>query len=182
MIPADTVLLRKVYGDASLATSASAFHIALGIDENYARCMGVLLVSLLAANPDTPLIFHVLTESIKPEDLQRISSLTENRRTTITLYYINKSALAELPASGHYSTAVYYRIVMPSILRQPDRPGSLPRQRYHLSGQPGAAGRPRPERQSCRGGAGRPRVVVEKVVKLKLQSQTLLIQFRRNVD
>jgi lipopolysaccharide biosynthesis glycosyltransferase len=171
MIPADTVLLRKVYGDASLATSASAFHIALGIDENYARCMGVLLVSLLAANPDTPLIFHVFTESIKPEDLQRISSLTENRRTTITLYYINKSALAELPASGHYSTAVYYRIVMPSILGSlTDRVLYLDSDIICLGSLSGLAGLDLNDR-AVAAVQDVQRVVVEKVSELKLQSQ-----------
>lgn len=117
MIPADTILMQKSYGDPSLLNSSQAFHIAFGIDENYARCMGVLISSLLARNADIPLVFHVFTESVKPDDLAKISLLSQNRRTLITLYYINKAALAKLPAAGHYSTAVYYRIVMPEILQ-----------------------------------------------------------------
>lgn len=117
MISQDTVRLQQQYGDGSLLDSADAFHIAFGIDENYARCMGVLLFSLLAANPQTPLVFHVFSESIKAADLQRLASLAESQRCLVTIYYIDKTVLAKLPAAGHYSTAVYYRIVMPEILQ-----------------------------------------------------------------
>jgi len=118
MLPSCTVHMQQVYGDASLNASENAFHIAFGIDENYARSMGVLMVSLQAANPELPLIFHVITESIKAEDLSKISALSETLHCLVNIYFISieKSDLAKLPITGHYSTAMYYRLLMPDIL------------------------------------------------------------------
>ena len=114
----DIVQSKTEFGDQTLKSFSGSLHVAFGIDKNYARCMGVLMFSLLETNPDLPLVFHVFSESIDPVDLQKISSLTDNPRVSIIIYILNPSALSMLPSAGHYSTAVYNRIVMPVVLSE----------------------------------------------------------------
>jgi len=117
MLSAKTVRLQETYGNPAGIPVGETFHIAFGIDENYARCMGVLITSIVSYNPEVPLMFHIFTESIRPEDIQRIVRLTERHPISIHIYYINTDAVKSLPAASHYSTAVYYRILMPAILQ-----------------------------------------------------------------
>jgi lipopolysaccharide biosynthesis glycosyltransferase len=114
----DIVQSQTEWGDQALKTFPGSLHVAFGIDKNYARCMGVLMLSLLEANPDSPLVFHVFAESIEPTDRQKIASLTLNSQACVILYTLNSSALSRLPSAGHYSTAVYNRIVMPVVLSE----------------------------------------------------------------
>lgn len=113
---ADAVRSRKSYGNSVSTCSKASLHIAFGIDENYARYMGVLITSILANTPNSPLIFHIFTPSIREADLQKIASLTEKHSVSFNIYYINTESLQHLPAADHYSTATYYRLLMPSIL------------------------------------------------------------------
>ena len=113
----NAVRRRESFGGTSPVSGAGALNIAFGIDENYARFMGVLISSIVAQNPDLPLIFHVFTDSIRPADHERIVRLTKIHPISLHIYYINTEAVKNLPASSHYSTAVYYRILMPAILQ-----------------------------------------------------------------
>ena len=106
---------KESFGDLPVVGQPS--HIAFGIDANYARCMGVLMASIRTCNPSLPVVFHVFTDSIRAEDRQRLADLAETQGLCIHIYYINSAAVQSFPASSHYSTAVYYRILMPAILQ-----------------------------------------------------------------
>lgn len=112
----DIVQSRSVLGNQAVESSPDCQHIAFGIDENYVRCMGVLIFSLLEKNPAASFVCHVFTESVNPADMQKLSILAQNPRLLIHIYLLNKSTLSQLPSTGHYSTAVYHRIVMPTVL------------------------------------------------------------------
>lgn len=112
----DMIQSQSVFGDPAVQSFPGCLHVAFGIDKNYARCMGVLIVSLQIKNASTPIIFHIFADSVEDKDLLRISHLIGNHNTFINIYYINKSKLATLPSAGHISTATYIRIIMPEVL------------------------------------------------------------------
>ena len=92
--------------------------IAFGIDEKYARHMGVLMTSLIANNSDYYFVFHVFTDSILKEDRRRLAQLAEQNRLSIHIYYIAADILNKLPTTVQYPAAIYYRLLMPEILRE----------------------------------------------------------------
>ena len=93
-----------------------SLNIAFALDENYVRFMGVLMVSLIANNPDCHLIFHVFTDSIRPDDHAKLSQLAGQYPITIQIYYIHADTVKNLPIAHHVSGAVYYRLIIPDIL------------------------------------------------------------------
>ena len=92
-------------------------NIAFCIDENYGRCTGVLITSIVMNNPGLPLSFHIFTRSILPEDRKRIAEIANRYPILIHIYYIDVAAVQNLPAANHYSAAIYYRFLMPPILQ-----------------------------------------------------------------
>ena len=103
--------------DFTSLAATTKLHIAFGIDENYARYMGVLITSIAAYNQDLALTFHIFADSIKEADRRRLAQLADTRPIRIEIYYIDTAAVSSLPAANHYSTATYYRILMPAILQ-----------------------------------------------------------------
>lgn len=108
---------QESFGVQSADPAKPSLDIAFGIDERYARYMGVLMTSLIAHNVDCFLIFHVFTDSIRNEDRQRLSQLAEQFSVSIHIYYINPASVQNLPAANHYSPATYYRLLIPAILQ-----------------------------------------------------------------
>lgn len=99
-------------------TSSPRLDIAFGIDEKYTRHMGVLMTSLIANNSDNSLFFHVFTDKMLEEDRQRLSLLASQSPVSIQIYYIDADLLRKLPATVEYPAAIYYRLLMPEILRE----------------------------------------------------------------
>lgn len=97
-------------------TGSAPLHVACGIDERYARPAGVLLTSLLACNSGLPFVFHLFCLSLRPADRQRFEKLAETENAAVRLHEVDPASLPSLPAGGHYSPAMYLRLLMPSVL------------------------------------------------------------------
>ena len=113
----DIVRHRESLDNNSENDANSFLHVAFGIDEKYARHMGVLITSLVAANPDLSFMFHIFTNALWPEDRERLSALV-SPSTSIRVYYMAPDLLAKLPVTAQYPASIYYRLLMPEVLRE----------------------------------------------------------------
>ena len=88
-------------------------HIAFGIDANFALGMGVLMTSIILNNKNKQICFHVFTDALYQEDLDKLYELVElNNNTQICIYYLDKEAFAQLPTCFIWSHATYYRFII----------------------------------------------------------------------
>ncbi len=94
----------------------TALNIAFGIDENFARPMGVAMTSVLMNNSEEQIVFHVFTDGIKPEDHKRLRELAQMFPVMIKLYYINPDVFRDLRSTLQWSIATYYRFIMGQVL------------------------------------------------------------------
>lgn len=98
-----------------VGVSSPEYHIGFGIDAAYLRPVGVLIASLSMLHPDITLSFHVLTLRLCETDLSLLRALAHRHRIQITVYQLNAEAFASLPTNRYFSTAVYYRLLVPKV-------------------------------------------------------------------
>ncbi|ENA2737034.1 lipopolysaccharide 1,3-galactosyltransferase, partial [Salmonella enterica] len=67
-------------------SDADKFNIAYGIDKNFLFGCGVSIASVLLANPEKALAFHVFTDFFGSEDQQRFEALAKQYATQIVVY------------------------------------------------------------------------------------------------
>ena len=115
--PSDILHGKETLCTHRTSAAHSSKHIAFGIDEKYARHMGVLMASLISRNPDSSFVFHVFTNTLRPEDRDRLASLS-TESVTIHVYYMAADLLTKLPVTVQYPVSIYYRLLMPEILRE----------------------------------------------------------------
>ena len=85
-------------------------NIALAIDENYITPSGVLLFSILENNKSSNIHFHIFTTCCELDKFKEF-------KTNITIYFLNEDYFSSLQTPGHFTSAIYYRIAIPSILQ-----------------------------------------------------------------
>ena len=114
----DIVKRQEIIGEHNprLIERNNVFHVGMGIDARFARYAGVLMTSVAKTNPDLHVCYHILTDAINPEDEQRFRTFVSQSNSTVIIYYIDNSFLLKLGASAHYSTAAYYRLLIPILL------------------------------------------------------------------
>lgn len=87
-------------------------NIAITMDENYITPSGVLIYSILQHNRDLNIHFHIFTTCKNMNNFIKFKEF----ETNITIYILDESYFSELQTPGHFSSAIYYRIAIPSIL------------------------------------------------------------------
>jgi lipopolysaccharide biosynthesis glycosyltransferase len=92
------------------------FHIAFGIDKNFARGMGILIDAIHSHNTDEKIVFHVFTDGINQSDLDRLKKLTVYQNIIIKIYYLDINVFKNLPTTLAWSYATYYRFIMGKVL------------------------------------------------------------------
>lgn len=85
-------------------------NVALAIDENYITPSGILLFSILENNKDLNIHFHIFTTCCELDKFKEF-------KTNITIYFLNEDYFSSLQTPGHFTSAIYYRIAIPSILQ-----------------------------------------------------------------
>lgn len=96
---------------------AEALHIAYGIDNAFVEPMGVAMVSIVENNPAERIVFHVLTESIEPENIEKLQQLADRYSMELYLHFIDGAIFDELPSTEHFTKATYNRFLLPKILQ-----------------------------------------------------------------
>lgn len=102
--------------DSNFTEKEAEFNIAVGIDENYARGMGILITSILLNNTSKKIMVHIFSNKIFSSDLDRIKSLKEYKNVKIKIYFIDVEQIKHLPTTRIYSLAIYYRLIMARVL------------------------------------------------------------------
>lgn len=117
MEPLQNIVLRQeTLYEMEEFTQADALHASFGIDANFALGMGVLMFSMLKNNPDLPIVFHIFTDGLHAEDVERIKKIATGRLTTIKIYYMNVDTFKKLPTKFGFPSANYFRFVMADVL------------------------------------------------------------------
>lgn len=92
------------------------FHIAFGIDKNFARGMGILIDTIHVHNAEEKILVHVFTDGIDQSDLDKLKQLTIYPTIRIKIYYIDINVFKKLPTTLAWSYATYYRFIMGKVL------------------------------------------------------------------
>lgn len=95
-----------------------AAHIAFAVDENYLKHTGTTIFSIIHNNPDLVIHFHLLIDKITNEDLEKLKKLVNvpHVKCQITLHYLNTAYFDDLHICSYFSTAMYYRLIIPTVL------------------------------------------------------------------
>ena len=110
------ILKKQILGNQNLLYDKNSKHIAFGIDANFTIGTGVLIYSILQHNKGN-MVFHILTDGIYDEDIQRFDSLTKKyTNISIIIYHVNPDKFTELPTFFTWSQAMYYRFLVSEIL------------------------------------------------------------------
>lgn len=113
----DVILKTEVIDENNtFETTRDDLHIAFGIDANFAMGMGVCMTSIIINNRNEKINFHVFTDGINPEDIDRLKILTKYENVKIRMYYINKAVFKNFPTSVGWTYATYYRFIMGKVL------------------------------------------------------------------
>lgn len=96
----------------------SPANIVVATDERFAMPLAVTLRSLLeTADPGGRIRLFILDGGLTDETRQRlVQSCADSRIVEICWLPIDATTVGELPVSGHFSPAGYYRILIPKVL------------------------------------------------------------------
>lgn len=103
--------------ESSQDNQSQLFHVAFGVDENYAMSAGVAMTSLIIHNQDVQFCFHLFIDSMCFQDHQRFQKFAQVHNTSLRIYYLKREAFDALPTNGHITQATYYRLIIPLALR-----------------------------------------------------------------
>lgn len=98
-------------------SDAAKFNIAYGIDKNFLFGCGVSIASVLLANPEKALAFHVFTDFFGSEDQQRFEALAKQYATQIVVYLIDCERLKSLPSTKNWTYAHTLDSLLPIIFQ-----------------------------------------------------------------
>lgn len=90
-------------------------NIAFAIDQNYLKPCGICMFSILKNNPKINFDFHILTNHFDSFGFDKLLKQFSNFR--IHIYKINTSYFDSLQTTGHFTTAIYYRLSIAAILK-----------------------------------------------------------------
>jgi UDP-D-galactose:(glucosyl)LPS alpha-1,3-D-galactosyltransferase len=108
----EKVICQTLDYNYSAGGDSEKFHIAFGIDKNFLFGCGVSVASILLANPDAALAFHVFTDYFSDEDRGRFEALAKQYRTQIVVYLVDCEQLKSLPSTKNWSYATYFRFII----------------------------------------------------------------------
>ena len=105
---------RESFGKIS---SDDKFDIAFGVDANFVPPMGIMLTSMLINNPECSLHVHVFLNSIQPEDVEKLKTLTaQYDNIQIDIYGVDSKVFANFSVGKGYTVATYNRIIIANVL------------------------------------------------------------------
>lgn len=90
-------------------------NFVFAIDKNYLKPCGILIFSILKNNPTIKFDFHIFTNFFDDFGFNELLKSYPNFR--LHVYKINTSYFDELQTTGHFTTAIYYRLSIAEILK-----------------------------------------------------------------
>ncbi|EMH4161290.1 hypothetical protein RJ498_000492 [Pluralibacter gergoviae] len=86
-------------------------HIAYGADNNFSLGTAVSAVSLLKNNPGIQPHFHLFTDSVPADFIEKCQLLAEEHCFSMTAYLVDTDKLSTLPVKARWPSSIYFRIV-----------------------------------------------------------------------
>ena len=93
------------------------YHIVIVTDEGYVQHAAVMLTSLFETNRRKIFHVYVLTKGLSQKSESRISSLCRRYDSYLTQHICSDAKIKDLPV-GQWSTMMYYKLYIPTILPQ----------------------------------------------------------------
>ena len=97
------------------------------ISDSYAQHLAVVLTSVLANNPSSRFVFHVLHSGVTPENQARVKELEKwHPNCELRFHMVDMTAFADFPIPPgleHVTRETYFRYLLPDIL--PDEPRTI---------------------------------------------------------
>ena len=110
------ILKQHSFGNNTILNDKNTFHVAFGIDANFTIGTGVLIYSILQQTNHN-IIFHIFTDTIYDNDIERFKMLCEKYpNIVINIYYLNPQKFNQLPTGYIWSKATYYRFIASNFL------------------------------------------------------------------
>lgn len=100
----------------------TANSIVFCADHNYLPYLGVAAHTLLESNPGLKPVLYIVTDRHPdPGNLERLELLSRRHGVTVNIYAMtaqDREELSGLSASGHFTVATYFRLLIPRALPQ----------------------------------------------------------------
>lgn len=93
------------------------YYIVIVTDESYVQHAAVMLTSLFETNRGKRFHVHVLTNGLSQESESRISALCRKYDSFLAKHICSDAKIKDLPV-GQWSTMMYYKLYIPTILPQ----------------------------------------------------------------
>ncbi|MCX2961913.1 hypothetical protein BKK56_08995 [Rodentibacter genomosp. 2] len=103
------------YLDIKVGNLTKGNNIVFCSDLKYSRYVGVAIFSILENNQDDYYCFHVFITDITQKDIDKLKQLPF-QNCNIRLYWLNDDAVRDFQIKEHFSSAMYYRVLIPYIL------------------------------------------------------------------
>ncbi|HGJ5882264.1 glycosyltransferase family 8 protein [Arsenophonus sp.] len=87
------------------------FNIAYGVDKNFLLGAAISINSVLINNIDTDFNFHLFTDYIDDEYIQRFQKMITKYNSNIIIYLLDAEELKQLSTSDFWSYATYFRLI-----------------------------------------------------------------------
>ena len=97
--------------EARLDDGKEIVHIAYGADINFALGTAVSAVSVLHNSPQVLPHFHLFTDRISEDFIDKFRAYGREHAFSMTVYLVDTDKLAALPVKARWPSAIYFRIV-----------------------------------------------------------------------
>lgn len=101
----------NIAGKKNLLEKNKNFNIAYGVDKNFLFGAAISINSVLINNIDTDFNFHLFTDYIDDEYIQRFQKMITKYNSNIIIYLLDAEALKQLSISDFWSYATYFRLI-----------------------------------------------------------------------
>jgi len=98
-----------------------SFHVAFCVDGHYLRAMAATIASIIEHNPEQAFTFHVLSFFMQDEEQQKLKQFECNPLVKTSVHLVDPDDFADLShlfGSSHYSSAIFSRLLIPTILEE----------------------------------------------------------------
>jgi len=97
--------------------SSNVIPVVCGADDKYAMPLAVMICSILSnLDSSRELLLFIIDGGIKEENKQKIIRSIDSSQCTIQWLTPSEDLLKNLKLSGHFSIAIYYRLLIPDLL------------------------------------------------------------------
>ena len=93
------------------------YHICYNVNDGYVHIMGASIISVLENNEKCNFVFHIFTDGISRENLEKLQQLAEQWHCNCIIYVLNMTVFQDFHIKvKRFSRITYGRLCMPKIL------------------------------------------------------------------